>query len=68
MSPVLIQWRQHTGPWHMFTRLPQQTVSRQGENNILQEDADGTKTNIYTVITYMCEDKNKAPYQLAFIS
>lgn len=42
---VLIQWRQHTSPRHVFTRLPQQTLSCQSQNNVLQEDADGRRNH-----------------------
>lgn len=31
----------------MFTRFPQQTISYQSQNNILQEDADGMRNNKY---------------------
>lgn len=40
---VFNQWRLHTSPRHMFTGLPQQTVSCQSQNNILQEDTDGRR-------------------------
>lgn len=40
-SPLLTQRRHHAVPRHVFTRLPQQALSHQSQNNLLQEDADG---------------------------
>lgn len=47
LSVVLIQWRQHTSPRYMFTRLSQQTVSCPSQNNVLQADADGRRNKSY---------------------
>lgn len=61
---VLIQWRQHTGPRYLFTRLPQQTVSCQSQSNVLQEDTDGRRNNKHSVITYIYEDNKGCPTSL----
>lgn len=61
---VLTQRRHHAGPRHVFTGLPEQALSRQSQNNVLQEDTDGRKNNKYT-----CFCANRAdpasPYFLA---
>lgn len=49
---VLIQWRHHTGPRYMFTRLPQQTVSCPSQNHLLQEDTDGRRNNKHSHVEY----------------
>lgn len=41
VPPLLTQRRHHAVPRHVFTRLPQQALSHQSQNNLLQEDADG---------------------------
>lgn len=36
-----MQRRLHTSPRNVFTRFPQQTLSHQSQNNVLQKDNDG---------------------------